>query len=171
MNTATALRLLKISWTIINSSDLIFFFFTQEMKQKQYQLNSAKLHASVILYNTWFASKPSFFPFCFNRFFVGFENFKGCSRCKCKISTYCQRSNLQIYKRVCKIVKNYHNVNFFLSQICLRQNSYCKPSYFRERINCLFILKPTALCLCASIYEIRLIRENFMTLFLFMQKS
>lgn len=53
-----ALLFLEYSWQTMNSWDLCFMIFSKEMKQKQYEFNSAKLHALVLLYNVWFARKP-----------------------------------------------------------------------------------------------------------------
>ncbi|XP_071139104.1 uncharacterized protein [Mytilus edulis] len=110
--TPLALMCLAKSWEISNSWDLCFMIFTDEMKQRQYQFNSAKLHMLVILYSIWYARKPSIIHFCFQCFSMSEEEIPKCSRCK--ISTYCSKqcqiANWKKHKRVCKIVRNYHTV-------------------------------------------------------------
>ncbi|CAG2212063.1 unnamed protein product [Mytilus edulis] len=53
--TSLALRYLTFSWKEMNSLNLCYTILEEELKRKQYQFNSAKLHALVILYNIWFA--------------------------------------------------------------------------------------------------------------------
>lgn len=132
ITTSTALQWLRNSWAIMNSSDLRFFFFTKEMNQKQYQFNSAKLHALVILYDTWFANKSCFVSFCFHCCRASFKNLQRCSRCK--ISTYCskqcQRLNWQIHERVCKIVRNYNTV-----EMLYNRNVFLFPKFTGRNIS------------------------------------
>ncbi|XP_052083845.1 uncharacterized protein LOC127721202 [Mytilus californianus] len=110
--TPLALMHLAKSWEITNSWDLCFMILTDEMKQKQYQFNSAKLHTLVILYSTWYARNPSLVHFCFQCLFISEEKLLICSRCK--ISTYCSKqcqiANWKIHKTVCKIVRSYRTV-------------------------------------------------------------
>lgn len=110
--TPKALYCLTMSWRVMHSLDLCYMIFKNDMKQKQYLFNSAKLHALVILYNTWFTRHPSMFQFCFQCFFTRLEDIQKCSRCK--TATYCSRQcqqlNWRIHKQVCQIVRMYHRV-------------------------------------------------------------
>ncbi|XP_052083852.1 uncharacterized protein LOC127721209 [Mytilus californianus] len=86
---------------------------TGDLKQTQYQFNAAKLHALVLLYNTWFARKPPKINFCFNCFVFTYVKLQTCSMCQ--IATYCsaqcKSDNWKIHKKVCKIVKLKVDIN------------------------------------------------------------
>ncbi|CAG2192461.1 unnamed protein product [Mytilus edulis] len=103
-NTPFAFTYLMSSWNVITSANLRNEWFRE--------FNSAKLHALVILYNTWFASKPTLMHFCFHCFSISLKHFPSCSRCK--VSTYCSKQcqlmNWKIHKVVCRIQQTYRHV-------------------------------------------------------------
>ncbi|XP_052083849.1 uncharacterized protein LOC127721205 [Mytilus californianus] len=107
--TPLALTQLYMSWKSMDSLRICFQTGINEMKQKIYQFNSAKFHALVFLYNTWFTRNTSRTKFCFQCFL---RSQKTCSRCK--TATYCskkcQKRNWKIHKHVCEIVKSFHEV-------------------------------------------------------------
>lgn len=109
LDTPMVLTFLTRSWQILNPLEILYVEYTDEMKRTFYQFNAAKLHALILLYNTWFAKKPSSVHFCFKCFSVSQVKLQKCS--KCKISTYCskkcQEMNWKIHKLVCKIVRSY----------------------------------------------------------------
>lgn len=109
MKTPMALLNLQLSFEMLNASQLCFTNLTDETQRKLYQFNTAKLHALVLLYNTWFSKQSSSFYFCFHCIFISPVKLQKCSRCK--ITTYCskqcQRQNWKIHKAVCKIVRKY----------------------------------------------------------------
>ncbi|XP_063438206.1 uncharacterized protein LOC134719157 isoform X2 [Mytilus trossulus] len=80
------------------------------LNRTQYQFNAAKLHALVLLYNTWFAKERPHRDFCFNCFLIRDVEHLTCSLCQ--IATYCspqcQRENCTIHKEVCRIVLSRH---------------------------------------------------------------
>lgn len=113
------LRFLRASWLFttqcwddMDSSDFKFLMLGG-LKRTQYQFNAAKLHALVLLYNTWFAKVPPHRDFCFNCFLKRDVEHLTCSLCQ--IATYCspqcQRENCTIHKEVCRIVLSRHNRN------------------------------------------------------------
>lgn len=108
----TAFMFLTYSWDFMKSLDLCNSIKSKEMKQKQYQFNAAKLHALVVLYNTWFYKKSLRVKWCFHCYKIHEQYLNRCSRCK--ISAYCdtncQKQNRKIHKAVCNIVKTYHNI-------------------------------------------------------------
>lgn len=108
--TPLALYYFKTSWEIMNSWEVGCFIFTEEMKRKQYLFNSAKIHALVILYDTWVASKTHKIHFCFHCLIFDQINLRKCSKCKTAAycSKLCQKINWKIHKEVCKIVRTFH---------------------------------------------------------------
>lgn len=111
-STPKALFYLKASWTQMNSWDLGCFIFTKEMQRKQYLFNSAKIHALVILYDTWFVRRTKNEFFCFQCLNCNRDNLTYCSGCKTAnyCSRRCRRMNWEIHKTVCKIVQPFNNV-------------------------------------------------------------
>ncbi|XP_052083848.1 uncharacterized protein LOC127721204 [Mytilus californianus] len=107
--TPTALSMLYMSWKAMDSLKIYFQTNIKEIKQKIFQCNSAKFHALVFLYNTWFTRNTARTKFCFQCFLL---SRKTCSRCK--TATYCskkcQKQNWKIHKHVCEIVKSVHKV-------------------------------------------------------------
>ncbi|VDI14185.1 Hypothetical predicted protein [Mytilus galloprovincialis] len=105
----TALRFLKLSWLMMNSHNPVLPPAKEDMLQ--YQYNAAKLHALVLLYNTWFGKKLSSVHFCFQCFSYSQVKLLKCSGCK--ISTYCskqcQSKNWKTHKAVCEIVRCYYS--------------------------------------------------------------
>lgn len=97
------------SWEQMTCSKFSSSLCACELKRTQYQFNAAKLHALVLLYNTWFARKPSVMNFCFNCLVMTNRKLQTCNMCQ--IATYCsaqcQSDNWKIHKDVCKIVSRY----------------------------------------------------------------
>ncbi|CAC5423764.1 SMYD [Mytilus coruscus] len=97
----------SISWKVMNSWDLCYTIFEEEMKSKPCQFNSGKFHALVSLYNTWFARKSPSVQFCSRCLAFSPEKLQQCSRRKVAkyCSRQCQKIEWKFHKVVCQRVR------------------------------------------------------------------
>ncbi|VDI54846.1 cyclic GMP-AMP synthase, partial [Mytilus galloprovincialis] len=107
--TDMALQCLQRSWQLMYPWELSSVLITEKKKWKQNQFNSAKIHALVILYHTWFAREPHSKTFCFQCFNGSRKTLLQCS--KCKIANFCSLRcfmiNMKIHTAICEIVSKH----------------------------------------------------------------